>query len=95
VKPFLEKGNIVSWGIVPTYYEEFSKEDVTTISQRLEDMWSVLESRGVDVDLIVRNSLLAPATCNLLNADKTVTVERSFELLKEVSCHLKDKYLRN
>lgn len=93
VKNFLEKGNIISWGIVPTYFEEFSKEDVLTLAGRLESMWGVLERKGIDWELIIQNSLLAPATCNLLNPDKTVTVEKSFELLTCVSSHLKEKYL--
>lgn len=93
VRGFLERGNIISWGIVPTYYEEFVKEDVKTIAGRMEAMWSILIAKGCDRDLIVRNSLIAPATCNLLNPDKTETVERSFSLLNEVSDYLKGKYL--
>lgn len=93
VGSFLERGNIISWGIVPTYYEEFLREDVATIAGRLEAMWSVLTEKGCDRSLVVRNSLIAPATCNLLNPDKTVTVERSFVLLNEVSDYLKGKYL--
>jgi hypothetical protein len=95
VKEYLKRGNLISWGIVPTYYEEFSKEDVESISGRLLNMWRVLEKKGVDRDLIVENSLLAPATCNLLNSDKTSTVENAFKLLEAVSLHLRDKYLKN
>jgi hypothetical protein len=94
VKEFIEKGNIVSWGIVPTYFEEFSQEDVQTISKRLEAMWERLEMSGVDAGLIVKNSLLAPATCNLLNPDKTITVENSFRLLSDLSMQLKEKYAK-
>ncbi len=93
VKDFLEKGNIISWGIVPTYFEEFYNENVTTITKRLEAIWKILEKRGLDLDLIVENSMLAPATCNLLNPDKTTTVEKSFGLLTDLSSHLKEKYL--
>jgi len=95
VKNFLENGNIISWGIVPTYFEEFPKEDVMSIAGRLESMWRVLEKKGIDRKLIIQNSLLAPATCNLLNQDKTVTVEKSFELLTSVSGYFKERYLRN
>ena len=95
VKTFLKRGNIVSWGIVPTYYEEFSKEDVGSIAGRLEGMWDVLVNKGIDMEIIIENSLLAPATCNLLNLDKTITVEKSFALLKELSLYLKNKYLKN
>jgi hypothetical protein len=93
VRRFIENGNIISWGIVPTYYEEFSKEDVVSLANRLETIWSLLEAKGVDRSVIVRNSMLAPATCNLLNIDKSVTVENAFTLLKELSIYLKEKYL--
>ena len=35
VRRFIEAGNMVSWGIVPTLFEEFTEEDVTTIAGRL------------------------------------------------------------
>jgi hypothetical protein len=94
VKDFVERGNIISWGIVPTYYGEFSKEDLKNLTRRLEGMWGVLERRGLDMGTIIQNSLLAPATCNLLNPDKTVTVEKSFELLNELSYYLKERYVQ-
>jgi hypothetical protein len=94
VKDFVERGNIISWGIVPTYYEEFSKEDLKNLARRLEGMWGVLERRGLDMGTIIQNSLLAPTTCNLLNPDKTVTVEKSFELLNELSYYLKERYVQ-
>jgi hypothetical protein len=94
IKDFVERGNIISWGIVPTYYEDFSKEDISNLARRLEGMWSVLKKRGLDMGKIIQNSLLAPATCNLLNPDKTVTVEKSFELLNELSHYLKERYMQ-
>jgi hypothetical protein len=51
-------------------------------------MWRTLEQKGVPRETIVRNSLIAPATCNLLNIDKTATVENAFRLLREVSRHM-------
>jgi hypothetical protein len=93
VKKFLEEGGVVSWGIVPTYYEEFTGENVQRLAKRLEDMWGVLQKKGLDMELIVKNSLLAPATCNLMNVDKTETVEKSFRLLNELSYLLKERYL--
>ncbi len=93
VKRFIEEGNIVSWGIVPTLFEEFLAEDAATLASRLISMWRLLEGKGVARDVIVRNSLLAPATCNLLNADRTTTVERAFRLLGEVSHYLQEHYV--
>jgi len=92
---FINKGNIISWGIVPTYYEEFSKEDIKNLYQRLKKMWDVLQKKGIDIENVVENSLIAPATCNLVNPDKTLTVEKSFEMLKGLSKHLRENYGRN
>lgn len=94
VKQFLEKGGIISWGIVPTNYEEFLEEDMKSIAEKLLGMWKTLEKKGVDREMIIENSFLAPATCNLLNFDKTVTVENSLKLLNNLSLYLKEKYLR-
>lgn len=93
VKDFLEKGNIISWGIVPTFFEEFSREDVASIAGKMESMWKVMGEKRIDRELIIQGSLIAPATCNLLNPDKTMTVEKSFDLLVSVSNYLKEKYL--
>ncbi len=93
VKRFIEAGNIVSWGIVPTLFEEFTKENLATIVKRLLAIWLLLEEKGVPRELICRNSLIAPATCNLLNADKTATVENAFRFLREVSDALRQRCL--
>jgi hypothetical protein len=42
---------------------------------------------------IAERSLLAPATCNLLNPDRTETVERAFRLLGELSERLRERYI--
>ena len=93
VKDFIGAGGVISWGIVPTYAEEFLREDVMTLAGRLESMWKPLIEKGIALDEMARKSMLAPATCNLLNADKTETVERSFRLLRRVSQHMKERYL--
>jgi len=85
VRRFIERGNIISWGIVPTLTEEYTGESVESIGARLSAMWRTLEERGVPRETILRNSLIAPATCNLLNIDQTMTVDNAFRLLGEVS----------
>ena len=70
-----------------------SSRATSLASSRLETIWSLLEAKGVDRTLIARSSMLAPATCNLLNIDKTVTVDNAFMLLKELAIYLKGKYL--
>ena len=92
VKPFIEAGNIISWGIVPSLYEEFFHEDLGSLERRLLGMWNVLEAKGIDRAAIIRQSILAPATCNLMNPDKAETVEHAFGLLNELSLHMKERY---
>ena len=48
---------------------------------------------GAEWSALARQSILAPATCNLLNPDKTQTVEHAFTLLNELSLHMKERYL--
>lgn len=93
VVDFLDAGNTISWGIVPTACEDFSAGMLDHLVQRLEGMWRHLEQKGCPLDRIVRQSLIAPATCNLVNVDGTATVEGAFTLLNTMSSYLKDKYL--
>jgi len=80
--------------MVASCYEEFSGEDAAGPAGRLEAMWRVLGKKGLAREGIIQNGLLAPVTCNLLNPDKTVTVEKSFALLRELSLSLREKYLK-
>jgi hypothetical protein len=92
LKEFIGRGGIISWGIVPTYTELLEKETIPSLQERLESFWDDLSRRGVDRERLLRQSLLAPATCNLLNPDKEKTVEKAFEVLKELSGTIREKY---
>jgi hypothetical protein len=89
---FLERGGVVSWGIVPTYTELLKEETVDSLIKRLEAFWEDLYRKGVDTERLLHQSLLAPATCNLMNPDKEKTVEEAFEKLKELSNKIREKY---
>jgi hypothetical protein len=92
-KRFFDEGKIMSWGIVPTGLEDFTGETVESLMVRLEGIWEILARQGLDRRTIARQSLLAPATCNLLNLDGAATVERSFETLNRLSERMKERYL--
>jgi hypothetical protein len=85
VQRFIEQRNIVSWGIVPTFTEEFWKENVESLSAKLRAMWRALEAGGLSPEAIRKNSLIATATCHLMNIDKEATVDRAFRSLREVA----------
>jgi len=89
---FLNRGGVISWGIVPTYTELLESETLPSLQERLEIFWEDLSQKGVDYETLLRQSLLAPATCNLLNPDKEKTVEKAFEVLQELSTKVREKY---
>lgn len=92
VKAFLDAGNIICWGIVPTLTEELNSESIEALAKRLEELWGNLTGRGIDIKQILKQAWLAPARCCLINADGHVTVEKSYETLKKISLLLRDKY---
>ena len=47
---------------------------------------------GIDRDQLLAQSLLAPATCCLINPDREKTVTAAYAWLKQVSQHLRKKY---
>jgi hypothetical protein len=92
VMQFIEQGRTISWGAVPTKVEDLNGETLDSLIGRLEALWGYLAQRGMDREQLLRQSLLAPATCCLVNPDRTETVERAFGLLREMSHALRWKY---
>jgi len=90
---FLDRGGTIVWGIVPTNIEPFEKESLASVQARLEEVWQVLEKKGVDRDFLLSRSLLSPATCCLVNPDREKTVERAFAVIRDLSRQLKEKFL--
>jgi len=92
IKRFLDRGGVLSWGIVPTGVADLAPESIQSLVKRLEAQWDYLTEQGVDREQIVRQGLLAPATCCLVNPDQAVTVERAFALAQAASETLRERY---
>lgn len=92
IKRFLEKGGVISWGIVPTGFEFFEKETIDSLVMRLETIWQFLEKKGIDISHMLQKSQLSPATCCLVNPDKEKTVEKAFSTVQQLSGILREKY---
>ena len=92
IKRFLDRGGTIVWGIVPTSTEPFSLETVSTLIERLESVWLVLDSRGIERDFLISRSLLSPATCCLVNPDGEKTVENAFATVNRMSSLLRQRY---
>lgn len=93
IRKFIDRGGVIVWGIVPTGFEPFAKEEIPSLVQRLESIWEILCSKGIDREQLIARSMLSPATCCLVNPDKERTVERAFAALNRMAGVLKAKYL--
>ena len=92
IRKFLDRGGVIVWGIVPTGFEAFAKEEIPSLIQRLEAVWNVLFKKGIDREHLLAKSLLSPATCCLVNPDKEKTVERAFAAVTRISGQLRETY---
>lgn len=92
IRKFLDRGGVLVWGIVPTNFEPFGREDPESLATRLESLWAGLWKVGIDRDLLLSQSLLSPATCCLVNPDGEKTVEKAFRTIKGISETLRSKY---
>ncbi len=92
INRFVDRGGVLVWGVVPTNSEPFEKEDMVSLTVRLEEIWSALNKRGIERDFLLSRSLLSPATCCLVNADGERTVEKAFAIVRELSERLRNSY---
>jgi hypothetical protein len=89
---FLDRGGILCWGIVPTNFEPFEKESLGSLEHNLGGVWNILLKNGIDLEFLLSRSLLSPATCCLVNPDAEKTVEKAFQMVKELSARLREKH---
>jgi len=92
IRNFLDRGGVLAWGIVPTNFEPFEKEGIHSLEARLEEVWGILQKKGIDLDFLLSRSLLSPATCCLINPDGVKTVEQAFRMINQFSERLREKY---
>ncbi len=92
---FLERGGVLSWGIVPTNIEPFEREGLESLTTRFLTVFNrVLRavSPRIDRELLISRSLISPATCCLVNPDGVVTVEKAFQTVRLLAQHLRALY---
>ena len=92
IKRFLDNGGVIAWGLVPTNFEPFEVENAASLTDKLEEIWSILDRKGIDKDYLLSRSLISPATCCLVNPDGEKTVEEAFRVVQDLSGRLREKY---
>jgi hypothetical protein len=88
---FLDRGGSLVWGIVPANTEPFEEETLDSLENRLVEIWTALDKKGIDQDFLLSRSMLSPATCCLVNPDGEKTVEKAFEATRNLSLQLREK----
>jgi len=76
VARFIEKGGIISWGIVPTEAAVLASQTPERLAMILTDYWEVVaHSTGLSVHQIARQALVAPARCMLSDTSQVGTTD--------------------
>lgn len=91
IKPFLEQGGIIAWGIIPTLDKDaLEQSDINKMVEKFEEATEYLVQKGINKDLIIRQSMITPS-CGA----GSLTIElaqKAMKLTKELSLRLKEKY---
>jgi hypothetical protein len=93
IEAFLKKGGILAWGIIPSSFpntEQVSKENVDSLTKRLEEKVQLLVDKGIDKELLIRSALITP-NCGTASMS-TELAEKAIKLAKAVSETLREKY---
>lgn len=91
LKPYLENGGIIAWGIVPTLDTDALKSaDIDYMLQKYEEAISYLTEKGLEKPLLIKQSMLTPS-CGAGSLSVELA-EKAMNLLKELSQKLMEKY---
>lgn len=87
-----EKTNIKTMELKNRLVRSATHAGMASLENRLEEIWSVLQKKGIDREFLLSRSLLSPATCCLVNPDGEKTVEEAFKMINKLSERLRGKY---
>ena len=79
---FVNRGGVLSWGIVPTNEEAIAKESNESLSARLKKYIKILKDKGVQEQKILKQCIITPA-CGL-GSKSEETATKVLELLKDI-----------
>jgi hypothetical protein len=77
VAEFINKGGIISWGIVPTESTVLATQTPETLAGKLSDYWNVVSERtGLGLNQIAVQALVAPARCCLSDLGQSGSTDK-------------------
>ncbi|HSV42188.1 MAG TPA: hypothetical protein VLH13_02120 [Methanomassiliicoccales archaeon] len=87
---FLERGGVLSWGIVPNLESDLEKETAATLLARFERGVDDMVAKGMDKMTLLRQSMITPQ-CGLGGLDEK-TCALVLHLSNELSAAIRSKY---
>lgn len=91
LKPFLENGGKIAWGVVPTLdADALSKTNLNELVSVFENALNYLTKKGIDEKIIIENSLIT-TSCGAGSLCEELA-EKAMNLAKELSDCLKERY---
>ena len=90
LKDFLERGGVLSWGIVPTTSEALKDVTLEVLMKKMEGGIKQLSQKGMARELVLERSILTPSygTGTLTIAES----EKAMDLNYQLSLRLKERY---
>lgn len=86
LQDFLEAGNIIAWGLVPTLdSDELKKETIESLKKRWDNC---IKEFGADPDLIKKRSIITPS-CGTGLLDRELSI-RAIELTRSLSDRIRE-----
>ena len=91
VKPFLERGGNIAWGIVPNEEEALAKESLSGLRDRLEEAMAPFTRDGVKFRQLIAQGLITPS-CGLESLSPEAA-SQALELTAKLSHDLRSRYV--
>ena len=90
IKKFLESGNILAWGIVPTLnVEKLERETVASLLSQWDEQVNQFESLGIDVQKLSAQSMITPS-CGAGSLSNDLA-RKVFQLTRDVSLEIRGR----
>ncbi len=90
VSEFLDRGGALAWGFIPNTIDSLQGENVQSLVKDAREHFKSLAEKGIDLDLIIKNSLITPQ-CGLAEVEEATSV-RILEMLNQVSERIRTEY---
>lgn len=92
LKPFLQNGGIIAWGVVPTLDKDaLDATNLDLLLKKFDEAIDYLVKKGIDKSLIIDHSLVSTACgAGSLSIEQA---EKAMDLVYQLSAELKEKYL--